>query len=447
VVSATELAFANLNEALNDTLFREVFRRDPVIGRGEYHRSLSGALLTAKLRATETTQKYQVLGDAGVRPNLPGVWADVTLWDSLGTTPVTQLTSGQVVTFKGRVLDQPGGTLLSFNGVATLEIDDSPPLELTPDCPFDPGCTRRVFYYYTPGVMFHGDVGVTGGQFEGRLTVPIDASSGGRGRVRAYLTGREAGQGFDEDGVGSLRTFVEPGPPPAWDQQGPRISLSFVGGATVVRPDAVLRVDLFDPSGILTTGHNPQNGIVLTLDNNTTQRVDITPSFRYAANSHESGVASFPLPGLSPGAHQIEVSAADNLASGLGAGAHRSKADISFEVQSAPQLHIVRVYLFPDPTTSGGSSGGGRFVVDAPGDTVNVLLRLYTVSGRLIRTLRSFAGLGQVQVPWDGLDDEGQRLANGVYLFKAHVYGRQADGSSSPTERAVAQGRFVIVNR
>ena len=39
-----------------------------------------------------------------------------------------------------------------------------------------------------------------------------------------------------------------------------------------VRPDAELQVFLQDPSGILTTGHSPQNAIVVTLDENTTTR-------------------------------------------------------------------------------------------------------------------------------------------------------------------------------
>jgi hypothetical protein len=447
VVSATELAATNLNPGLNRTMFIQLFRRDPLVGGGQYYRSLSGALLTAKLGATQTTQKYEVLGDAGIRLNLPREWTDITLWDSAGTTQVTGLTTGQVITYKGRVLDQPGGTLLPFSGSATLEIDDSPPLEVTPDCPYLANCSPIAFYYYTPGTMFHGTVGVTAGLFEGKLTVPIDASAGVRGRVRAYLDGNLATQAPGVDGVGAIMVGVTPGAAPLWDQDGPRITLSFNGGATIVRPNADLHVDLFDPSGILTTGHNLQNAIIVTLDNNTTLRTDITPSFRYAANSHQSGTASYTLPGLAPGAHTIEVSAADNLASGLNAGIHRSKASLSFQVQESPSLSISRAYLFPDPTCSGSPGCGGRFVVDSPGDSVNVLLRLYTVAGKLVRTLRSYGSVGQSQIPWDGLDEEGDRLANGVYLFKVHVYGRQEDGSSSPTERAIADGRLVIVNR
>jgi flagellar hook assembly protein FlgD len=85
--------------------------------------------------------------------------------------------------------------------------------------------------------------------------------------------------------------------------------------------------------------------------------------------------------------------------------------------------------------------------VDAPGDSVNVLLRIYTASGKLIRTLTRFGGLGHVQLPWDGLDEEGERLANGVYFFRVHVNLRDADGSSSAAQKADADGRFVIVNR
>ncbi|MBI1798661.1 MAG: hypothetical protein HYR73_03130 [Candidatus Eisenbacteria bacterium] len=442
VISATELAFANQNATLNQTLYDESFRRDPLSGR--YFQTVGEALLVAKQQATETTQKYELLGDAALRLNLPRESVELTLWDSAGAVPLTDLQTGQTVMFRGSVRDRPGGTTLPYDGVASLEIDDSAPFELTPPCP--DGC-ERVFYVYTPGVMFRGNTGVSAGSFQGRFVVPLEAAIGVRGRVRAYVTGRSGVTSYDEDGVGAIRTHFSTGTPPPGDQQGPRITLSFLGGSATVKPNAELRVDLFDASGILTTGHNPQNGIVVTLDENTTTRVDITPSFRYAANSYQSGTASFTLPNLAQGAHKIEVSAADNLASGLAAGAHRSKAVIEFEVQESPQLHIARAYLFPDPTSSGGPASGGTFVIDAPGDSLNVLLRMYTVAGRLVRTLRSYGGIGQVQIPWDGLDEEDERLANGVYLFKVHVYGRESDGASSPTERAVSEGRFVIVNR
>ncbi|HKQ59133.1 MAG TPA: FlgD immunoglobulin-like domain containing protein, partial [Candidatus Eisenbacteria bacterium] len=249
------------------------------------------------------------------------------------------------------------------------------------------------------------------------------------------------------DGAGSDAFTLISGNAPPGDQSGPVIGLSFVGGSNAVRPDAELRVDLTDPSGILITGHTIQNGVIVTVDENSNTRVDITESFRYSANSYQSGTARFHLPNLAPGPHRISVSAADNLATGINAAQHRARASIDFEVSAQPPLMVQRAFLFPNPARSGGTGGGGQFVVDAPGDPVNVLIHLYTVSGRLIRTLKAFGGQGQIQVPWDGLDAEGVRLANGTYLFMVQVNARDVEGASSPGARAVGEGRFVIVGR
>jgi flagellar hook assembly protein FlgD len=85
-------------------------------------------------------------------------------------------------------------------------------------------------------------------------------------------------------------------------------------------------------------------------------------------------------------------------------------------------------------------------VVDAPGNSIDVLLRIYTVTGRLVRTLKSQGGNNQVQLPWDGLDDERAPLANGVYLFKVNVNGLDSSGANSG-QHASAEGRFVVLNR
>ncbi len=453
VISATELAFSGDNAILNLYLYEQFFRRDDLLvrgdtldGTGQYHVPISAALLAAKERAGSSVtnnSKYQLMGDAATRLNLPRLWTELSLEDSNGD-PVTSMQRGQTVTFRGRVLDQPGGSQVPYTGVASLLIEDSRPIEVTSNqsgCGF--GATP---FFYTAGPMFKGDVSTVGGLFEGRFVVPLDAVAGDAGRVRAYIQGRETDARFDVDGVGTLRAPVVPGTAPSSDIEGPRINLSFVGGAVSVRPDATLQIDLFDESGIMTTGHSLQNSIVVTVDDNTTNRTDVTSTFRYAADSYQSGTATFQLPNLAAGPHRIRVSAADNLATGITASQHRSSTSIDFEVVDVPPLNVARAYLFPTPASSKGPGSGGAFIVDAPGDSVNTLIRVYTVSGRLVRTLRQFGGLGQVQIPWDGRDAEGEPLANGPYLFKVHVSVRDADGTSSPRQRAIAEGRFVILN-
>lgn len=458
VVSATELALSGQNSALNLFLYSEIFNRDDVVvgpdtlrGLGQYHTPVSGALLSAKVNAgtlSTNNSKYQLMGDAAFRLNLPRLWAEITVTDVNGI-PATELRRGQTLKFRGRMLDQPSGSALPFDGVASILIEDSAPNDNTGRNPYD-GCYSHFYdvdYRFRAGTIYHGDVSVANGQFEGRFVVPLDAVAGAYGRVRAYVSGRAPGEVAATDAAGSVRTQVSPGSAPFGDTQGPRINLAFVGGSTSVRPDATLRIDLFDDNGIMTTGHSLQNSIVVTLDDNTTSRVDVTSTFRYAADSYQSGTARFVLPGLSAGRHKVKVSAADNLATGITASQHRSFTELEFDVVDSPPLRVERAYLFPTPARSKGAGAGGVFVVDAPGDSVNTLLRIYTVTGKLVRVLKDLGGLGQVQIPWDGLDAEGAPLANGTYLFKVHVNVRQADGTGSASQKAAAEGRFVIVNR
>jgi hypothetical protein len=456
VVSATEEAFSGQNAQLNRFFYAHLFQRDTLAigqaggdtlpGVGQYHLAISAALLAAKLDAafSETNNsKYQVMGDAATRLNLPRLWAEVGLFDASGA-PLSQLSRGQTVTFRGQVLDGPGGSPLPYDGVASLLVEDSAPIDRTPVACSGFGTTT---YLYKAGPIYHGDVSAANGAFEGHFVVPMDATLGIRGRVRTYLQGHSGADPSDVDGAGALATELIAGSAPSTDVQGPTLTLSFLGGATAVRPDATLQINLYDESGIMTTGHALQNSIVVTLDDNTTSRVDVTSSFRYAADSYQSGTASYQLQNLPKGHHKVSVSAADNLATGFSAAQHRSSATLEFDVVDQTVLAIDRAYLFPNPASSGGPGSGGTFVIDAPGDSVNTLLRIYTLSGRLIRQFRSMGGLGQVQIAWDGRDGDGDALANGTYLFKVFVYSREADGGSSPSEKAVTQGRFSILNR
>jgi len=444
VVSATEEAFSNQNANLNLKLYQEMFKRDST--SGTFETSVSQALAAAKTGSVNN-QKYQVLGDAAVRPDLPRLFLKGAMLDMNGAA-IDSVQRGQTVRFRGQILNGPAGSPLLLDGIVHVLIEDSAPIDTLPFpdcsafCSDSANCVTTCTYPFRASPMFRGDVSLTGGWFDTKFVVPMNARLGPRGRARGY--GEMQDGAAPTDAVGRAALAIIPGTPPTTDRTGPRIGLSFVGGSTRVRPDAAMQIDLFDESGILITGNVAQNGIIVTVDQNSNQRFDVTSTFRYAANSYQSGVASFRLPGLSPGHHRIDVSAADNLAAGITAGDHRSSNFIEFDVTQQASLQVTRAILFPNPVRSGGSGGGGQFVVDAPGDSVDVLLKVYTVAGHLIRILKSNGGLAQVQIPWDGLDAEGEPLAKGVYLFKAQVF-PHVPGAGS--DRADANGRFVVIGR
>jgi len=80
---------------------------------------------------------------------------------------------------------------------------------------------------------------------------------------------------------------------------------------------------------------------------------------------------------------------------------------------------------------------GTRFVFTLTGETpADLLVRVYTVSGRRVyETRRDGLPPGHHEIPWDGLDEEGQRLANGIYFYKLVAHG--SSGTSSHDGRLV----------
>jgi flagellar hook assembly protein FlgD len=56
-----------------------------------------------------------------------------------------------------------------------------------------------------------------------------------------------------------------------------------------------------------------------------------------------------------------------------------------------------------------------------------VSLKLYDITGRLIRTLASGqqAG-GSYAAPWDGKDENGREVSSGVYLYQLKTGGFQS---------------------
>ena len=60
-----------------------------------------------------------------------------------------------------------------------------------------------------------------------------------------------------------------------------------------------------------------------------------------------------------------------------------------------------------------------------------MVLRIYNVSGRLVRTLvNGTVPAGRGSVVWDGRDQQGERLASGVYFYRLESSDRSATKKS-----------------
>ncbi|HKQ58541.1 MAG TPA: C25 family cysteine peptidase [Candidatus Eisenbacteria bacterium] len=189
----------------------------------------------------------------------------------------------------------------------------------------------------------------------------------------------------------------------------------------VVAPTAELSLKLEVPTPLT----DPQTQLTLAVDS-------VAVAFTATAMSLDgrSWILRWthaPYPG---GTHLVELTALSTLK-----GAHHFRVVDGF---AGGERMLRDVMAFPNPFDDQlGSAFSYYLLTEGPAD---VMLRLFTVSGRLVyqRVERSVPP-GYHQWPWDGRDAEGDRLANGVYVYRMVA----SNGSRSETY----DGRLVKLRK
>ncbi|MBI5475100.1 MAG: T9SS type A sorting domain-containing protein, partial [Ignavibacteriae bacterium] len=150
--------------------------------------------------------------------------------------------------------------------------------------------------------------------------------------------------------------------------------------------------------------------------NNSPQGKDMTEYYTSKLDNYRAGTVSYPLRDLPQGRNTIKVRAWDTYN-------NAQVTETHFEVLSSDQLRVVDVMNYPNPF-AGETAFTFRHNQAVP---VNATVKIYTVAGRLIQSIEKFgANDAFVSIPWDGRDRDGDKLANGVYLYKVVV--RTTDG-------------------
>lgn len=285
--------------------------------------------------------------------------------------------------------------------------------------------TWHVDYDLMGDTIYDGPLPVSDGAIDVSFVVSTLASEGGHGRIRAYC------YDGDKDGSMSLEDAAIRDSVAVSDAAGPVIDLEFAGGVTSVLPGAVLSVSLNDEHGINLIDERAADGIVLTVDSGG-DSVGITGEFLYDFGSHTSGTIEYELPSLGAGGHSVSVSASDNVG-------NRTTETLSFDVVSSTEFAIRNVVNHPNPFP--GEGGEGTHLMFELPVAADVRIDVFTVGGRLIRTMDGIPGTpGANQVYWDGRDQQNDELANGVYLYRVHAVSLSYRG-----DKAEAIGRALIM--
>jgi len=426
-VSPAELAFLNDNGGVsaiittsrvtyarqeygNKHLFLEMLKKKEGKYRtiGEIHSSAKNS----SGGTTNTTNMIYLMGDPAMRINIPNqnVKTDEILGENL--QKIDTLKALTKVTVRGRITDDSGNTLNNFNGNIYPSIfDKSVSLKTLGQDPKSPVMNFDV----QRSIVFKGNATVTNGVFEFSFFVPKDINfEYGKGKISyyAFSDNDDAGDYFSNFIIGGMNNK------PIADTKGPEIEIflnddKFVPGG-ITNPNPVLFLKLKDEYGINTTGNGIGHDLVAILDNNIEKQMVLNDYYLANQDSYNSGTVRFPLNNLSPGAHTIKVRAWDIFN-------NPTEASIDFIVKTDNKLKIAHVLNYPNPFTTKTSF---YFEHNQPIETFDILIHIFTVSGKLVRTIRDtqfLEGNRCNPLEWDGRDEYGDKIGKGVYLYRLTV--------------------------
>ncbi len=414
LMTTSRIAYSSQNAALAGEFYDHVFEETDALGRaqrlGDIFRETKRDITTVS-PSQYNHRNFALIGDPSMRLALPKKEIRITeVTDTLGT-PIDTLKALSTVRIRGFVDNGSGQPMADFNGQVIPIIYDK--AQLISTLANDGGLPFN--FNLRSNIIYRGRASVTNGTFSVTFVVPQDINyEVGPGRVSCYAESWNTNAvGYNDDVlVGSTATDV------VVDQVGPRIELfinddNFVrGGITDQEP--LLFSKLFDENGINTVGSSIGHDLLAVLDENTDQAIVLNDLYQADLDTYKSGEVRYKFNTLSEGRHTLRLKAWDVFN-------NSSESTTEFVVASSEELALDHVLNYPNPFTTNTEF---FFEHNRPCTTLDVQVQVFTVSGRLVKTIGrqlNCNGYRSEGLAWNGLDDFGDKLGRGVYVYRLKV--------------------------
>lgn len=206
---------------------------------------------------------------------------------------------------------------------------------------------------------------------------------------------------------------------PDTDNEGPEIRQIFLNDSTFkdgdkVNPTPFLVAQLWDKTGVNTTGSSIGHDITLTVDNDPYKSYVLNNYYSTIAGKTGEGVVKFPIPALQAGEHSAVFKVWDILN-------NSSEDTIRFVVDEKLKPFILELYASPIPAREQVTFSVRH---NRPESKMNVTIQVFDLTGRQLWQ-HSETGSSEYfeayQVNWGLTDGAGARLSPGVYLYRAFI--------------------------
>ncbi|HRP02729.1 MAG TPA: type IX secretion system sortase PorU [Candidatus Kapabacteria bacterium] len=411
--SATRVVYAGENESLAKTFFKILLTKDEKSGQ---YPTLGDAMLKVKLsKYSENDRKYFLLGDPLIRLAIPDFEIkieEINGQDISKIDSTISLKAMSEVTIKGAIYDRFGQNIQTdFNGIVSLTLRDGDK-QISMYEVVD-GTQRSLFFFNKLGSSLNqSSYQVENGKFIAKFLIPKDISfsdSSAKLFTYAYSNNKQYAKGFYNnikitgfDNTNSVRDTI-----------GPEITISFDSrkfiDGDIVSNNPLLILDLYDESGINTTGLGIGHRLEAWIDNSQTS-IDLTNYYVSSMIDAKSGTVNKVLYGLSDGEHNIKIRVWDIFN-------NFSIKESKFRINKN-SVYLDELLAYPNPFES-ATNIKFRHTSNIP---TKANIEIYTINGQLIRFLQSDINTNfESEVNWDGNDNFGNQVPIGVYIFKVEL--------------------------
>ncbi|MDC0623129.1 type IX secretion system sortase PorU [Flavobacteriaceae bacterium] len=377
------------------------------------------------------------IGDPAMKLAFPDPNIKITSVNDIAVNDLNEpLKALSLVNIKGQVQGIGGEVLNNYNGELTSTVFDKniSRSTLANDNIYQNNEPIILDFTTLGETIFKGKASISNGLFEFNFVVPRDIGMAvDNGKFSLYA--ENANQDVDNSGnemsilIGGINENAEN------DNTGPDINLymndeSFIDGG-ITNENPFLIVKLFDENGINTSsgiGHD----ITAVLDGDNSNTFQLNDYYEAALDDYQNGSIKYPLRDLEPGLHTINFKAWDVFN-------NSSSVEIQFLVNDQnDNLVITNVLNYPNPFVNYTEFWFNH----NSSDVLDVLIQIFTVSGKLVKTISQQTNLSgssslSRDLIWDGRDEYGDRLAKGVYVYKLKVRSLQTNKKTQKIQKLV----------
>ncbi|MDB5273478.1 MAG: hypothetical protein JWO58_1845, partial [Chitinophagaceae bacterium] len=421
IVTSTRVVYQYSNRRLNEQLYEDIFipyGTDVLPRMGDVwkltkNNSFQGLDIN--------NRNYAFLGDPSMKLAYPQEKMVITQINghNVSTTADT-IKALSKVTIVGEVRNGSNTVISGYNGTATITCFDKQNIITTlgnQSAPYTFNLLNNVF--------FEGKASITNGTFTVTFIVPKDISYlYDQGKISLYGMNAssldDAGGYYDNVQIGGSNTSA-----PA-DTKPPVAILhmnddSFVsGGLTNNNPLFIAKVS--DENGINVGSSGIGHEITITMSNNPNV-VILNEYYTTTVDSYTSGTVRYPLKDLPAGNYSLQFKVWDTYN-------NSTTSYLEFVVANTDKMAIDHVLNYPNPFSTHTEF---HFDQNRPGDDLEILIQVYTVSGKMIKSFDVYENASSIHISgitWDGRDEYGDKIGKGVYVYKVKVRSIR-DGSTT----------------